>query len=653
MTQTVLVILLVIAAVVVTAALALSTRRVVGTKTSLARTLVASVLAVLSLWPLGALFGPALGLIDAAGEFTPSPAVLVVSGLLALLWLHVATVIVLTVLEALAPTASIPSLPQLLRGAYDRLRRARRIGQLARIMSSSGLTRVLRVGPAHQDFSDALVEAINRSGVTFVKLGQLMATRHDLLPEHITSALARLQTEASPIPTATVREVIRSELGQDPDTLFAEFSQEPLAAASVAQIHTATTHSGERVVVKVQRPAARGQVRDDIDVLHHAAIIAEERFEWAKTMNLTSIVDELMDSVRRELDYRQELSNTRAVEAALGDLHYIGTPRPFPELTTSRVLVVSRLDGVPLTEAEPRVAALDWPTREALAQDLVTALIEGIFVKGVFHSDLHPGNIMLLDDGRLGLLDFGSIGVLDSEARQVLATLLHGIVHDDAVTATNAFVLAFDVPDSVDHARLQRDIGREIALVQGRNELDAGLFARLFDLARDHGVGIPAGVTAAFRSLAAVESSLLLLNPRMSLLEAARTRMGTILRRQNSPGRVATQALGTSAISASVARRLPMRVEEITSALTEGRLTIDARPFAHSSDRVWMRGLLDDAIGAVLAVAALIVSAMLITSQAGPSVMGIMSLYELAGIILAFGGTVLALRAVIRVFQRA
>lgn len=652
MTQTTLVLAVIIAAVLLTCGVTMSTRRVMGSQVRLIRTAVASLLTVLSLWPLGLLFAEPMGLVDAEGVLATAPPTLIITALMALLWLHVGTVLVLVVLEAVAPTGSIPSLPHMIRGGYDRLRRARRLAQLGKIMSSSGLTRVLRVGPAHQDFSDALVTAINRSGVTFIKLGQLLATRQDLLPENLTQALARLQTHAAPVPAETIREIIRKELGADPETLFRSFSEEPLAAASVAQVHEATTHQGERVVVKVQRPAARAQVRDDIDVLHHASALAEERFLWAQKMSLVSIVDELMETVRQELDYRQELSNTLALDAALEDLPTIETPRALPELTTSRVLVASRLEGIPLTGAGERISRLGMETREQLADDLVTALIEGIFVKGVFHADLHPGNIMLLDEDRMGLLDFGSIGVLDSEARQVLATLLYGIVHDDAVTTTNAFVLAFDVPETVDHIHLQRAIGREIALVQGRQQLDAGLFARLFDLAREYGVGIPSGITAAFRSLAAVESSLLLLNPRMSLLEAAKTRMGTLLRRLNSPGRLASQALGSSAISTSIARRMPMRVEEISSALAEGRLTIDARPFADDSDRSWVRRLVDDAISAAVSVAALIVAAMLLTAETGDALIGALSLYDIVGVGFAFGGSVLALRAIIRVFQR-
>ncbi len=652
MTETSLVIALSLAAALGAAALALSTRRILGTRTGLLRTLVAAVLSVISLWLLGLLFAQPLGLVDSHGSFSGSAAAVIISALLGILWLHVAAVLVLVVMEALAPTGSLPSLPQLVRILYERVRKARRLAQLAKIMSSSGLTRVLQVGPAHQEFTDAVVRAINRSGVTFIKLGQLLATRQDLLPEGLTSALARLQTHADPIPASTVREVIRNELGADPETIFSKFSEEPLAAASVAQVHEAVTREGVPVVVKVQRPSARAQVRDDIEVLHHAAALAEQRFAWARSMSLTSIVDELMETVRQELDYRQELSNTLALEAALADLHYIGTPQPFPQFTTSQVLVVGKLQGVALSEAADRVGQLDQDSRELLADDLVRALIEGIFVKGVFHSDLHPGNIMLLDDGRLGLLDFGSIGVLDSEARQVLATLLYGIVHDDAVTATNAFVLAFDVPETVDHGQLQRDIGREIALVQGRQGLDSGLFARLFSLARAYGVGIPSGVTAAFRSLAAVESSLMMLDPKMSLLEAAKTRMGTILRRLNAPGRLASQALGSAAVSASIARRLPMRVEEVSSALAEGRLTIDARPFADDSDRRWVRGLVDDAIGAAVAVAALIVSAMLLTADIGTPIAGALTLYDVVGVLFALSGSVLALRAIIRVFQR-
>lgn len=646
------IVFLVFCALVGAFALSLAVRRVLGTHVGFLRSYLGGIVAVASLWPVTLLFAQPVGMVDADGNLIGSAPLAVFSALLALLWTLVAALACVVVLEALAPTGSVPSPLELMRMAVAAFRRTRRLAQFARIVSRTGLSHAMRFGPDSSAFAPALVEALNRFGVTFVKLGQLLSTRQDLLPDATTRALASLQSDAEPVPTDVIKKVIARDLGADVDELFTRFEDRPLAAASVAQVHDAVMKDGDSVVVKVQRPSARAQVRDDFDILRHASRMAEARFPWARRMGLTSLIEDLMESVQRELDYRQEAENTRALEISLRKQPGIRVPHVRPEFTSPRVLVMSKLEGVPLSHAQERVAQLDEADRLRLARDLIEALIDGIFVHGVFHSDLHPGNIMLLDDGRLGLLDFGSIGVLDSDTRQVLAALIYGVMTDDAITATDALFLAFDVPDETDLDQLRRQVGREIALVQNQDQMDAALFGRLFAIAREHGIGVPSGIAAAFRTLAAVEKSLLLLHPRISLLTAARDRIGSVLRDLHSPRRLAEQAMGSAAILTSVLRRMPLRAEEVTAALADGTFTVDARPFADPTDRAWMRSLVDDGIASILAVAGLITSAQLITSDSGPMLTGSLSLYAMAGVALGFGSTMLAFRAIVRVFRR-
>lgn len=339
--------------------------------------------------------------------------------LLAFLWIFVLSVAALVVLELILPSGSVPGPVEALRGARQGLRRIRRYLYLAWILFSSGLGRALRRGPESREFGEALVTMLNRSGVTFVKLGQILSTRAELLPGPLLEALAALQTTAEPAKPDAIQRLLREEWGKPAEQVFAEFDAVPFAAASVAQVHHARLPDGTAVVVKVQRPGAREQVAVDCDILVRFARTAESRFGWARSMGITALSQGLAKSLHEELDYRREAQNTLAVAGALAAHPVMVTPRIVTELSGERVLVMSRLSGGSAAGAAGR---LEPEAHEALAHELFLATIEAILVHGVFHADLHPGNIMLLDDDRLGLLDFGAIGVIDAETRQLLAT---------------------------------------------------------------------------------------------------------------------------------------------------------------------------------------------------------------------------------------
>lgn len=627
-------------------------RRTVGVRIGWPRAVLAACLALLIGLPLTSHLAVDAGVATAQGELVASGGVGAVFAFVVMLWVFAACLALVMLTEVVAPTGSVPGPREAYLGVRGWLRRSLRYAAILRAVGGTGAGSVLRRGPSAPGFGPALARALDRCGVTFVKLGQLLATRDDLLPGETTRALATLQTDASPAPADRISATLVSELGGPAQAVFARFDDEPLAAASVAQVHAARTRAGAEVVVKVQRPDARQQVAVDSDILLRLARTAEVRLDWAADLSVQRLAEGLAESLRRELDYRIEAANTRAVASTVAGRPLIVVPGVVEELSTARVLVLERLDGTPVAAGDAAVAHLTVEQRAALAEELVGCLLDSVFVHGVFHADLHPGNLLVLGDGRLGLLDFGAVGVLDSETRELLALMLLAVLGDDAVAAVDALLMCFDAPDDVDVGQLRRDLGRQVALVQLQERLSADTFGQLFGVLRRHRIAVPGDVAAAFRTLASVEATLGLLAPERTLLAAVRSELPDLLGRMAGPERSAKRALVHAGMAAAVARRLPERVEQVSAALADGRFTVRARAFADPADRRWVRDQVTNAVAAGFGIAACILAVVLVVRPGGPMLTAQLSLFTLLGAVLGFCGITLALRVMVQLFHR-
>jgi ubiquinone biosynthesis protein len=351
------------------------------------------------------------------GARQPSVAYGAVLGFAALSWacgLLLAMAILVT-WQAFIPAGTVPPPATWPRSLRSRAARSRRYWQIVRIFTRCGVRPLGRApqGARSASLARSLTEALDRSGVVFVKFGQALSTRRDLLPPEFTSELGRLQDRVTPLPWAQIERVLGEELGGT--GVFTEIDTDPLASASIAQVHAATLHTGERVVVKVLRPGVTSLVERDLDIIARLARRAEVRMGWARAIGVANLAEGFAAALREELDFRVEAGNLHAVGTANGavaDSARIVIPRAYHDLSTRRVLVMERLDGQALSKAaQDPLADRD---RERLARELLDSLLRQIVVDGVFHADPHPGNILLLDDGRLGLIDFGSVGRLDS-----------------------------------------------------------------------------------------------------------------------------------------------------------------------------------------------------------------------------------------------
>jgi len=632
------------------AALAGVMRRTLGTRVGWPRTLAVAVIALSVGVPLSGYVATLAGIASQDDQLLVSVGTALIFFGVVALWVFAACLAALVFLEVVIPTGSLPGPSEALRRSRKSWRRTKRYVQIMSIFMRAGGGSALRAGPSAPQFGDALVDIVSRCGVTFVKLGQILGTRDDLIPPELARALSSLQSSARPADPDGIAELLASELGDTPEAVFSWFDMEPFAAASVAQVHSARTSEGTDVVVKVQRPEAGTQVSVDCDIFLRVSSLAETRFPWAHDIGVQRLAGGLVTSLLEELDYRTEAANTGAIASTMSNRPDIVVPHIYPNLSSGRVLVMERLRGAPLSDGEAALTDVDVDARSSIATELLASLLDGIFVHGVFHADLHPGNILILDDGRIGLLDFGAVGVLDGETRILFAVLLNAALAGDPVATVDAMLMAFDVPSEVDRGALRHQVGREITLLSVQPNVSMASFARMFTVLREHRIGVPGDVAAAFRSLASLERALRLLDPQIDLVASVRAEVPRLLTQVASPTAAAQAILSTTAVTTAVVRRLPGQLDQIATSIASGNFTLRTRSVAHPDDRRWLRRSANNALGMAAGVTALIVAAILLFVPGGPQLTPQLSGYALVSAVLGFVGVVLCMRTVFRLF---
>lgn len=636
--------------------LGLVSRRLLGAPVGWPRTLLVAGCLSASGTAILAPIARRLGVIDAQGNLGSAP--LEVSAVvltLLLAWTIAVGLAVLVVLEAIVPTGSLPDPVNLLRDLPARQRRARRYTDIVGIAARHGLGGFLGTG-ARARGGDAsrvarsLTRALPEAGVTFVKFGQMMATRPDLVGDDMARELGTLHADVPAVSWPVLRAALEEGLQRPTDEVFAEIEQRPLAAASVGQVHAARLLDGTRVVVKVQRPGAAAQVAADLDILRRLAGRLERSTGWARTLGLAALVEGFAEGLHEELDYRVEAANARAVSESLPwGQHVVHVPIGYPQWSGRTVLVMERIDGVPLSRAAQALTALPAGQRRELAAQLLAVVLRQIVQTGIFHADLHAGNVLLRPDDTMAMLDFGSVGRLDRVARDGMARLLLAVERDDSVAAADALLMILDRPDALVDRALERELGALIGRYRhGLGSLGAsGLFPDLFRMVMRHGFTIPPQVAAAFRTLGALEGTLATIDPGTDLVTAARRVGDELHAEQRRPAEV-KEALEDQLLRLlPLLERLPRRVDAIAGALESGRLAVRVRLLAEEEDRRFVAGLGHELTMTVVAAAASIAAVLLIIAPDSPELSPGIGAYPLLGAAFLLFAVVLAARVLV------
>lgn len=607
-------------------------------------------------------------LVDRRTDDVPTALLALAVVVVSLAWIFALGIAVLVALEAIFPTRPLPNPIDVARAGIRQRKRTRRYLQILAIASQHGAgwlvhgtSRVERELTTSQQRAQALVSTINDSGVTFVKLGQVLSTRRDLIPEPYISALSTLQSSANTLAWDVVETVIQGELDRPIDEVFASIDPAPLAAASVAQVHTGTLLDGTPVVVKVQRPAARAQVEADVDIILRLAQRAERQTRAGKDLRLESVARGFTSTLLDELDYRIEARNMEMIRTALdliaeadGDERpLLSIPAVHAHASTKRLLTMDLVAGEPLSRAHDRLDAMSDADRDALAIGLMTSVIQQILLYGVFHADLHPGNVILRDDGSLGLIDFGAIGVIERSQREHMTALLLGALTEDDVIASDALLLIVDVPADADIDAFRHDIGIVLTSERYRPAGDGSIFSRMVDVIRDHRIALPGDLASAFRSFATLEGCLRVLVPDFDMIARALPVVPGLARRMVSPQRLALDAQASAALAAVRAKALPQRLETLMAGIENGTAGLRVRAIPGEAQEGFVRSIAAQVVGALVSITAVVVAIVLTVADTGPQYPGGWGLFDLLGAAIGLFGFLGLLRVVRQLFVRA
>ncbi len=425
-------------------------------------------------------------------------------------------------------------------------------------------------------------------GPTFIKQGQLLSTRPDLVGVKLADELKQLQTDAPADPFAEVKATVEHELGQPIDQLFREFQEEPIASASIGQVHRARLLSGEQVVVKVQHTNIGKVVHDDLDVLAGIAQLAEHLEEF-KPYHPTTTVAEMARSLRRELDFGREERNLNQFAAMFADNPTICIPRPHSELCTPRVLTMELIEGMKLSETERMMAAgIELGEVARRGADLY---LEMIFKHGFFHADPHPGNIVLLPGNVIGLLDFGMVGRIDERLRENIEDMLLSIVNRDVQMLTSLIKRIGSVPPGLDEGALAVDVADFVGhyATQSLAHFDlSGALQDMVEIIRRNQISLPAQVAMLIKVLVTLEGTAKMLNPQFSLMEVMQPFHRTLLLRRLSPARQMRKIRRVYAELEQLAEVLPRRIMDIFEQVRLGKFDVhlDHRGLGPSVNRL-------------------------------------------------------------------
>jgi ubiquinone biosynthesis protein len=551
----------------------------------------------------------------------------------------------------------LTSIPHPVQALKRRGRRVSRYAQITRIAIRNGLGPSLGLGRHREDgearqvpFARRLRHSLEECGGMFVKVA---STRSDLVSPTVAEELSHLQDHVAPAPPDGVRELLEEELDAPVDEVFAEFDWNPLAAASIGQVHCARLHGGQRVVVKVQRPGIADSVSRDLDVLDELAGMVEERTTWGAEYRVSDLADEFAERLREELDFEIEARNASDIAANLdGDGVDVRIPAVYHDLTTRRVLVMEWLDGISVRDTDA-IDALGVDRRE-LAEELLRCMMQQMLVDAQYHADPHPGNVMVLRDGRLALIDFGAASRIDPLQQSAIREVMLGVAQRDADVLRQAVLQVATLRRDVDDEDLERALSRFMTrhLAPGMVP-SAAMFNDLLQLFFTFGINLPPELSTFFRALITLEGTLTTLSPGYPVIDRAEAIAGEWMRARLAPSSLEELAREELIRMGPLLRRLPRRLDRMANQIERGNLRARVSLFSDPHDERVVTKLVNRTVLALAGGVVGVIGAMLINVRGGPPFAGDTSLYEFFGYFALFCSVVLIMRVIVSVLHDA
>jgi ubiquinone biosynthesis protein len=483
--------------------------------------------------------------------------------------------------------------------------------------------------------------AFEQLGPTFVKLGQMLSTREDMLPSAWTTELARLHSDVAPVPFDDLLPQVEQALGRSPFEVFAHVEREPYAAASIAQIHRAKLASGTPVVLKIRRPGIEAKVDADLRILDHLAHLIEREMPEVRRYQPVEVVGQLRNSLERELDLAVEGRNTERFARNFADDLNVLVPRVYWEWTSSTMNVQEHIGGIRGND----LAAIDGAglDRKALAVRGVDVVLKMILVDGFFHADPHPGNVMYLPGNRIALIDFGMVGRLSSARRQQIIDLLAGLARHDE-KAMLEVLLDWRGDDFVDEARLAADLDEfafDYAEIQLKDLKIGLLLQRVSAILRKHSIVLPTDLTLLFKALITLEGLGRQYDPEFRLIDRVKPFIDRAMREHYQPVETARRVQQTLSDLLGVVTSIPRDLARLVKDARQGRMRIDLdlKRLDHFGDRV--DRTINRATMGIMTASLVVGSSIVMTVEGGPRVFGVslLTYCGLIGYLVAFGNS--------------
>ncbi len=505
------------------------------------------------------------------------------------------------------------------------------------------LRRYLTATPTPLTFPQQIRRVVEELGPTFIKLGQMLATRPDILPATYVREFSRLQDRVAPVGFNEIKRVVESELGGAPEEVFASFDPEPLASASLAQVYRGELPSGEAAVIKVQRPRVREVVKTDVEILAYLAGILEERFPELRPIQPREIVEEFALTIKRELDFSTEAGNTDRLRKNLESFEGVGAPRVFWEYTTDRVLVVERFDGIRADDVD----AIEKAGFEGavLARRLVESFMKQVFVDGFYHADPHPGNVLVTPEGEILLLDCGAMGFLTADQLNSLGGLLLAFNEGDYERVATEVLRLGGADELLDINRFKNDAAAVVARYYAMplQYMRVGMMLEEISvLASRNGVRLPREFILLAKTIMLVENLARTLDPSFRLLDVAAPFARDLVKKQYSPLSLA-KGFGQGLADLNYyLSDVPRDVNILIKKLLRGNFTVGLEHLGLGDAMEELDRSMNRLSFAIIVAAIIVGSALLFATGVGPVVYGYPILGVVGFVFAAFLGLWLA-----------